>query len=73
MEGENDMDIVISQKSIGRVLKHLEERRQLLNSLKGKDHSIDLIKMEINAIESTLIGLGIDEKEYLKKNNSYRR
>lgn len=69
MEGENDMDIVISQKSIERVLKHLEERRLLLNSLKGKGHSIDLIKMEINTIESTLIGLGIDEKEYLKKNN----
>lgn len=56
------MDIVISQKSIERVLKHLEERRQLLNRLKGKDHSIDLIKMEINAIESTLIALGIDFK-----------
>lgn len=56
------MDIVISQKSIEMVLKHLEERRQLLNSLNGKDHSIDLIKMEISAIESTLTGLGIDMK-----------
>lgn len=56
------MNIVISQKSIERVLKHLEERRQLLNSLNGEDHSIDLIKIEISAIESTLIGLGIDMK-----------
>lgn len=56
------MDIVITQKSIERVLKHLEERRQLLNSLSGEDHSIDLIKIEISAIESTLIGLGIDMK-----------
>lgn len=52
----------INQSAIERVIKYLNERKDLLNKLKGEDISIEMLKLEIASIETTLLLLGIEFK-----------
>lgn len=51
--------IKVSEQSLARVLKYLNERKELLAAMKGEGHVVDLIKVEISTIETTLLLLDI--------------
>lgn len=49
----------INQRAIDRVINHLNERKRLLEQMKGESVSIEMLKLEIATIEATLISLEI--------------
>lgn len=51
--------IKVSEQSLARVLKYLNERKELLAAMKGEGQVVDLIKVEILTIETTLLLLDI--------------
>lgn len=50
----------VKQRAIDRVIKHLNERKNLLKQMKGEGVSIEMLKLEIATIEATLKGLEIE-------------